>query len=149
MRIEFKATIFNWRGPSPYFFVTGPAEESDYLKSLSGAVTYGWGVIPVHVQIAFQFAHSRLLFVQRSHKAAVLLLIQGRLQSSATAAGSETGKIVDIGIPLIQLKDADRTAEQAAALVPGFQISGFGAAFLGSLLFTVLNLLIDWLAPKD
>jgi putative membrane protein len=37
----------------------------------------------------------------------------------------------------------------AAALVPGFQISGFGAAFLGSLLFTVLNLLIDRLAPKD
>jgi putative membrane protein len=37
----------------------------------------------------------------------------------------------------------------AAALVPGFQISGFGAALLGSLLFTVLNLLIDRLAPKD
>jgi putative membrane protein len=37
----------------------------------------------------------------------------------------------------------------AAALVPGVQISGFGAAFLGSLLFTVLNLLIDRLAPKD
>ena len=37
----------------------------------------------------------------------------------------------------------------AAALVPGFRISGFGAALLGSLLFTVLNLLIDRLAPKD
>jgi putative membrane protein len=37
----------------------------------------------------------------------------------------------------------------AAALVPGFQISGFGAALLGSLLFTILNLLIDRLAPKD
>lgn len=37
----------------------------------------------------------------------------------------------------------------AAALVPGFRISGFGAALLGSILFTVLNLLIDRLAPKD
>lgn len=37
----------------------------------------------------------------------------------------------------------------AAVLVPGFQISGFGAALLGSLLFTVLNLLIDRLAPND
>ncbi len=37
----------------------------------------------------------------------------------------------------------------AAALVPGFQIGGFGAALLGSLLLTVLNLLIDRLAPKD
>jgi putative membrane protein len=36
-----------------------------------------------------------------------------------------------------------------AALVPGFQISGFGAALLGSLLLTVLNILIDRLAPKD
>lgn len=30
-----------------------------------------------------------------------------------------------------------------AALVPGIRISGFGAALLGSLLLTVLNLLID------
>lgn len=36
-----------------------------------------------------------------------------------------------------------------AALVPGFQISGFGAALLGSLLLTVLNVLIDRLTPKD
>jgi putative membrane protein len=36
-----------------------------------------------------------------------------------------------------------------AALVPGFQISGFGAALFGSLLLTVLNILIDRLAPKD
>ncbi len=36
----------------------------------------------------------------------------------------------------------------AAALVPGFQIGGFGAALLGSLLLTVLNLLIDRLGPK-
>jgi putative membrane protein len=34
------------------------------------------------------------------------------------------------------------------ALVPGFRISGFGAALLGSLLLTVLNILIDRLAPK-
>jgi putative membrane protein len=36
-----------------------------------------------------------------------------------------------------------------AALVPGFQISGFGAALLGSLLLTVHNILIDRLASKD
>lgn len=32
-----------------------------------------------------------------------------------------------------------------AALVPGIRISGFGAALVGSLLLTILNLLIDWL----
>ena len=51
MNVQFRGTIFNWRGPSPYFFVTVPTEESDYLKSISGAVTYGWGMIPVTAQI--------------------------------------------------------------------------------------------------
>lgn len=32
-----------------------------------------------------------------------------------------------------------------AALVPGFHIRGFWAALIGSLLLTLLNLLIDWL----
>lgn len=36
-----------------------------------------------------------------------------------------------------------------AALVPGIQIAGFGAALLGSLLLTVLNLVIDLLMPDD
>jgi putative membrane protein len=36
-----------------------------------------------------------------------------------------------------------------AALVPGIQIGGFGAALLGSLLLTVLNVVIDRLTPDD
>jgi putative membrane protein len=34
-----------------------------------------------------------------------------------------------------------------AALVPGIRVSGFGAAFFGALLLTVLNLLIELLLP--
>ncbi len=51
MEDEFTGTIFFWRGPAPFYFVTVPAEQSRNLKVISGAVTYGWGVIPVHVQI--------------------------------------------------------------------------------------------------
>lgn len=36
-----------------------------------------------------------------------------------------------------------------AALVPGIRIGGFDAALLGSLLLTVLNLVIDRLTPHD
>jgi putative membrane protein len=36
----------------------------------------------------------------------------------------------------------------ASVLVPGFDITGFGSAFLGSLLLTLLNVLIAWLVPK-
>jgi len=51
MNIEFTGKIWFWKGPAPWFFVTMPAKQSRDLKAISGLVTYGWGVIPVHVQI--------------------------------------------------------------------------------------------------
>ena len=51
MNFEFPGKIFFWKGPAPWFFVTVPANESRDLKEISGLVTYGWGVIPVHVRI--------------------------------------------------------------------------------------------------
>ncbi len=51
MIIEFKGVIFYWRGPAPFLFVAVPEEQSREIKAISASVTYGWGVIPVHVQI--------------------------------------------------------------------------------------------------
>jgi len=51
MRIEFSGKIIFWRGPAPWFFVTVPAKHSRAIKAISNLVTYGWGVIPVHVWI--------------------------------------------------------------------------------------------------
>ena len=51
MDIEFTGRIWFWKGPAPWFFVTVPENESQVLKEISGLVTYGWGVVPVHVQI--------------------------------------------------------------------------------------------------
>jgi hypothetical protein len=51
MEIEFSGKIWFWRGPAPWYFITVPAEESNDLKMISGIVTYGWGMIPVHVRI--------------------------------------------------------------------------------------------------
>jgi hypothetical protein len=51
MNIEFSGKILFWKGPAPWFFVTVPVEQSSDLKAISGMVTYGWGVIPAHVQI--------------------------------------------------------------------------------------------------
>lgn len=51
MEIEFSNPIWYWRGPAPFFFVTIPNKESEDIKAISSQVTYGWGVIPVHVQI--------------------------------------------------------------------------------------------------
>ena len=51
MVIEFEGEIFYWRGPAPYLFVAVPEEPSSDIKEISAIVTYGWGVIPVHVRI--------------------------------------------------------------------------------------------------
>jgi Domain of unknown function (DUF1905) len=51
MHLDFTGDIWQWRGPAPYYFVTVPDAESEHLKAVSSAVTYGWGMIPVLVQI--------------------------------------------------------------------------------------------------
>ncbi len=51
MDFEFDGEIWFWKGPSPFYFVTVPAEQSSDLKAISGIVTYGWGVIPVHARV--------------------------------------------------------------------------------------------------
>lgn len=51
VRIEFGGTIWHWRGPAPFYFVTVPEEDCRELRAVSGAVTYGWGMIPVTASI--------------------------------------------------------------------------------------------------
>jgi hypothetical protein len=48
-RVHQQDLVLAW--PRPWFFVIVPAEQSRDLKAISGFVTYGWGVIPVHVRI--------------------------------------------------------------------------------------------------
>jgi hypothetical protein len=51
MVIEFDGEIWFWRGPAPFYFVTVPDQHSRDLKAISASVTYGWGVIPVRVEV--------------------------------------------------------------------------------------------------
>ena len=51
MDLDFTGDIWHWRGPSPFYFVTVPDDESLRLRTVSTAVTYGWGMIPVRVRI--------------------------------------------------------------------------------------------------
>jgi len=51
MNIQFNAPIWFWRGPAPWYFVTEPEQQRHDLKAISGAVTYGWGMIPATVRI--------------------------------------------------------------------------------------------------
>jgi Domain of unknown function (DUF1905) len=51
MELEFSGEIWFWRGPAPWYFVTVPEDESLDIEAMSTELTYGWGVIPVTVQI--------------------------------------------------------------------------------------------------
>ncbi|EYB67453.1 hypothetical protein DEIPH_ctg040orf0015 [Deinococcus phoenicis] len=51
MNLEFSGPLWYWRGPAPWYFVPVPAELCLDLQAASKLVTYGWGMIPVHVRI--------------------------------------------------------------------------------------------------
>jgi hypothetical protein len=51
MRIQFTGDMFEWRGPAPFFFVRVPKAEAARIAEVASMVTYGWGVIPVTVEI--------------------------------------------------------------------------------------------------
>lgn len=51
MDLEFSGEIIHWRGPSPFYFVTVPDEQSAAIEAVSSLVTYGWGAIPVQATI--------------------------------------------------------------------------------------------------
>jgi len=51
MELEFSGPLFEWRGPAPYHFVAVPEDEAEQLRETAAAVTYGWGMIPVAVEI--------------------------------------------------------------------------------------------------
>lgn len=51
MELVFAGRVIEWRGPSPYYFVTVPEEESEHIREVAAMATYGWGVIPVEARI--------------------------------------------------------------------------------------------------
>lgn len=51
MELEFTGEVFQWRGPSPYYYVAVPDDQSEDIREASALLTYGWGVIPVRVRI--------------------------------------------------------------------------------------------------
>jgi hypothetical protein len=51
MTFEFNGKLWYWKGPAPWYFVTVPATQCRDLNAISKLVTYGWGMIPIHVQI--------------------------------------------------------------------------------------------------
>ena len=52
MRFAFSGTVFEWRGPAPFYFVATPSAISAEIEELKQELTYGWGVIPARITIS-------------------------------------------------------------------------------------------------
>lgn len=53
MKYEFRveSELFEWRGPSPFYFVKIDSDISNQIKTEAKLLSYGWGVIPIYGQI--------------------------------------------------------------------------------------------------
>ena len=50
MDFEFDGPVVEWRGPSPYYFVAIPEDESEDIKVAAQGLEY-WGQVPVVARI--------------------------------------------------------------------------------------------------
>jgi hypothetical protein len=60
VKLTFSGEMFEWRGPSPFYFVRVPDDEAAQIAEVASMVTYGWGVIPVTVSIGATIATTSL-----------------------------------------------------------------------------------------
>jgi len=51
LELAFTATVIEWRGPAPYYYLPLPPEAAEDVHDVRKMATYGWGVIPVAARI--------------------------------------------------------------------------------------------------
>ena len=51
MDTEFRATLWQWRGPAPFYWLSVPEPQCAAVREEAAAASYGWGAIPVRARI--------------------------------------------------------------------------------------------------
>lgn len=49
--VEFRAELWEWRGPAPYYWLTVPEDGCELVRAEAREASYGWGAIPVRVRV--------------------------------------------------------------------------------------------------
>ncbi len=101
MDFRFESELIEWRGPAPFHFLRVPAELLDDLRELAKDVTYGWGMVPVAVQIGESAWETSLWPKEGGY----LLPVKDWVRK---AEGLELGDVVALG-----LRVASRSGRQA------------------------------------
>ncbi len=91
VELQILGEVWHWRGPSPYHFVTLPANAADAIRSLSSAVTYGWGVVPVRAEIGATIWRTSLIPKAGSYLAAARLGEKSREARGRRSCGRSPG----------------------------------------------------------
>lgn len=47
----FSAELWEWRGPAPFYWLTVPEDSCDQVRGEAAEASYGWGAVPVRVQL--------------------------------------------------------------------------------------------------
>lgn len=51
VEFAFDATVVEWRGPAPFYYLTMPDDVAEAIADLSAMLTYGWGCIPATARV--------------------------------------------------------------------------------------------------
>lgn len=52
MQLEISGTVIEWRGPAPFYFLPISGDDAERIWEAAKHLSYGWGVVPVEVQVA-------------------------------------------------------------------------------------------------
>jgi len=59
--LTFSAELFEWRGPAPHHWLRLPLAAFEEIAAEAAETTYGWGAIPVQVQVGDTLWETSLL----------------------------------------------------------------------------------------
>lgn len=94
MELEFAGTLWHWKGPAPWYFITVPPDESLVVREHSRLVSYGWGMIPVTVSIGGNTWETSLFPQEQSYVVPVKAAIR---RVAGLAEGERTTVHLSIG----------------------------------------------------
>ena len=94
MLLEFRGEAIWWKGPAPFVFVPIPYDLSEDIRAISSRVTYGWGVIPVIVQIGNTEYRTSLFPKSGIYLIPVKVAVQ-------KAEGVSVGTVLDLRVEIV------------------------------------------------
>ncbi|MDX2065991.1 MAG: DUF1905 domain-containing protein [Fimbriimonadaceae bacterium] len=96
MEWKFCGEAIEWRGPAPFVFVPTPAEVAAELSVAARHASYGWGCLPVIVQIGETEFRTSLIPRNGTYFVPIKLAVQ---RSESVRIGQPVGLTVRLAPP--------------------------------------------------